>query len=55
MNRDECRAEILPLYHKHTPRCTWKDVARELETLEQNGEVMPYSRLLIWLLREGAR
>jgi hypothetical protein len=41
MNRDECRVEILRLYQKHSPHCTW--------------EAVGYPRIWMWLLREGAR
>jgi len=54
-DRNECRAEILRLYHKHSPHCTWEDVARILESLEQDGETIAYPGPLMWALREGAR
>jgi hypothetical protein len=55
MNRDECRVEILRLYQKHSPHCTWEDVARELESSEQDDKTVGYPRIWMWLLREGAR
>jgi hypothetical protein len=55
MNRDECRAEILHRYKQYIPRYTWYELEAIFKRNEERGQAMKYPRLLIWLLREGAR
>ncbi len=55
MTRDECRAEIMRLYRHYTPRYTWRELDETFTRNEEAGQPMKYSRILYWLLREGAK